>query len=98
MAGSPVDPGTVAIQRRILAEERSQRVDNRPYGRAMDNQSFFVLDAALNPCPVGVVGDLYIGGIGLAREYWRDTQKTNASFLVHPTRGERIYCTGDIGR
>lgn len=69
-----------------------------PYGRPLDNQSFFVLDSALNPCPVGVTGDLFIGGIGLAREYWGDPDKTNASFFVHPSRGERIYRTGDMGR
>jgi pyochelin synthetase len=69
-----------------------------PYGRPMTNQSFHVLDEALEPCPVGVTGQLYIGGIGLAKGYWRDEDKTRASFIVHPRTGERLYRTGDLGR
>ncbi len=69
-----------------------------PYGRAMANQQVHVLDKALEPCPVGVRGQLYIGGIGLARGYWRDEQKTRVSFISHPRTGERLYRTGDLGR
>ncbi len=69
-----------------------------PYGRAMANQSFHVLDDDLEPCPVWVPGHLWIGGIGLARGYWRDEEKTGAAFLVHPRSGERLYRTGDLGR
>lgn len=69
-----------------------------PYGKPMLNQTFHVLSSGLAPCPVWVPGQLYIGGIGLARGYWRDEQKTAASFLVHPTTGERLYSTGDLGR
>ncbi len=69
-----------------------------PYGRPMVNQRFYVLNKALEPCPTWVPGDLYIGGIGLAKEYWRDAEKTAASFLRHPRTGERIYRTGDLGR
>ena len=43
-------------------------------------------------------GQLYIGGIGLARGYWRDEEKTRASFVTHPVTGERLYRTGDLGR
>lgn len=69
-----------------------------PYGRAMDNQEFHVLDEAMNPCPEGVVGELYIGGVGLAREYWRDPDRTAQAFVRHPARGGRLYRTGDLGR
>ncbi|HZF07300.1 MAG TPA: amino acid adenylation domain-containing protein [Thermoanaerobaculia bacterium] len=69
-----------------------------PYGRAMANQSFHVLDAALESRPVWVHGDLYIGGIGLAKGYWRDAEKTRAAFVLHPGNGERLYRTGDLGR
>jgi amino acid adenylation domain-containing protein len=69
-----------------------------PYGRAMDNQSFHVLDAALEPRPVWVPGDLYIGGVGLAKGYWRDAEKTRSAFVHHPRTGERLYRTGDLGR
>ncbi|HSS54712.1 MAG TPA: amino acid adenylation domain-containing protein, partial [Gaiellales bacterium] len=69
-----------------------------PYGRAMANQRFYVLDERREPRPVWVPGSLYIGGSGLAVGYWRDAQKTAASFTVHPRTGERLYRTGDEGR
>lgn len=69
-----------------------------PYGKPMVNQSFHVLDAGLNPRPHWVPGDLYIGGIGLALGYWKDEQKSNERFIIHPRTGERLYKTGDLGR
>lgn len=69
-----------------------------PYGRPMVNQTMHVLDANLNPSPVWVPGDLFIGGIGLARCYWGDEEKTKHSFFMHPRTGERLYRTGDKGR
>jgi len=69
-----------------------------PYGRPMANQQFYVLDRALQPRPLNVSGQLYIGGIGLAQGYWSDEAKTNASFIIHPDTGERLYRTGDLGR
>jgi pyochelin synthetase len=69
-----------------------------PYGRPMSNQHFYVLNQALEPCPIFVPGQLYIGGIGLALGYWRNQEKTDASFIVHPRTGERLYRTGDLGR
>jgi hypothetical protein len=47
---------------------------------------------------VGVPGQLHIGGIGLARGYWRDEKRTAASFIQHPRTAERLYRTGDLGR
>ena len=69
-----------------------------PYGRPMMNQSFHVLDDALNPRPFWVAGQLYIGGIGLAKGYWRDEEKSRANFVYHPRTGSRLYKTGDLGR
>ena len=69
-----------------------------PYGRAMRNQGFHVLDSRLEPRPLWVPGELYISGAGLAMGYWRDAAKTAASFLHHPLSGERLYRTGDFGR
>ena len=69
-----------------------------PYGRPMVNQHFYVLNEALQPCPVWVPGQLYIGGIGLALGYWRNEEKTCSSFFVHPQTKERLYKTGDLGR
>jgi SagB-type dehydrogenase family enzyme len=69
-----------------------------PYGKPMLNQTFHVLNSELAPCPDWVPGELFIGGIGLAKGYWRDPEKTAASFFVHPRTGERLYRTGDLGR
>jgi acyl-coenzyme A synthetase/AMP-(fatty) acid ligase/acyl carrier protein len=69
-----------------------------PYGKPMRNQCFFVFNEMLKPCPVWVPGQLYIGGIGLAKGYWRDEEKTQVSFIIHPHTGERLYRTGDLGR
>ncbi len=69
-----------------------------PYGKALANQRFYVLNEDFEPCPIGVRGALFIGGIGLALGYWRDEEKTARSFLVNPRTGERLYRTGDLGR
>ncbi|MDX7991891.1 non-ribosomal peptide synthetase/type I polyketide synthase [Xenorhabdus littoralis] len=69
-----------------------------PYGKPLANQTFYVLNAALSPCPVWVTGELYIGGQGLALGYWDDTEKTEHAFITHPQTGERLYRTGDSGR
>jgi pyochelin synthetase len=69
-----------------------------PYGRPMMNQIFHVFDEALHPRPFWVPGQLYIGGIGLAKGYWRDEERSRANFIHHPQTGERLYKTGDLGR
>ncbi|MFE0680171.1 amino acid adenylation domain-containing protein [Streptomyces sp. NPDC058961] len=69
-----------------------------PYGRPLTNQRFHVLDAAMEPCPDLVAGELYIAGIGLALGYLGDEARTAERFLTHPRTGERLYRTGDLGR
>ncbi|MBT4835864.1 MAG: amino acid adenylation domain-containing protein, partial [Methylococcales bacterium] len=69
-----------------------------PYGKPLANQQFYVLNKALQHCPHWVTGDLYIAGVGLAKGYWKDNEKTQASFFNHPETGEALYRTGDIGR
>ena len=69
-----------------------------PYGRPMENQSFQVKKPDFRDCPEWVPGDLYIGGIGLAKGYWKDSLKTDAAFVTCPQSGERLYKTGDLGR
>lgn len=69
-----------------------------PYGKPMNNAHYYVLDRALQPCPVWTTGQLHIGGAGLARGYWRDEAKTQERFITHPETGERLFRSGDLGR
>ncbi len=69
-----------------------------PYGFPMDNQRFYVLNKSMQPTPTWVSGELYIGGMGLAKGYWQDEEKTKKSFITHPVTQERLYKTGDLGR
>lgn len=69
-----------------------------PYGRPLTNQRYYVLNEWMGDCPVWVPGQLYIGGVGLAKGYWNDETRTNEKFVRHPRTGERIYATGDLGR
>lgn len=69
-----------------------------PYGKAMRNQEFHVLDCDQMDAPDYVPGELYIAGSGLAESYWNDSEKTAASFLYNPHNGKRMYKTGDWGR
>lgn len=69
-----------------------------PYGKALANQQMYVMQQDLSLAPVWLPGDLYIGGAGLADGYWRDHDKTAASFIDHPVSRQRLYRTGDRGR
>jgi len=69
-----------------------------PYGFPMQNQTFYVLNSDMAPCPIWVPGELYIGGKGLADGYWRSTEETQRNFFIHPHTNKRLYRTGDIGR
>ncbi|MGW1761141.1 non-ribosomal peptide synthetase [Streptomyces mirabilis] len=69
-----------------------------PYGSAMERQRVYVLDDSLEPRRTWAVGELYIGGVGVALGYWRDAERTEQRFITHPRTGAKLYRTGDLGR
>jgi aspartate racemase len=72
-----------------------------PIGHAISNTSVYVLDRQGNPVPIGIAGELYIGGDGLAREYLNRPELTSQKFIPDPfARGgsARLYRTGDLVR
>jgi len=68
-------------------------------GSPVDNTSTYILDDKLNPMPIGMPGNLYIGGIGLAKGYLHQENLTRERFITNPFKlNELIYETGDIAR
>src|SRR5437762_9866608 len=71
-----------------------------PIGRPIGNTQVYVLNNEMQAVAVGIVGELYIGGEGLARGYENDAALTAERFLPHPygEEGERLYRSGDEAR
>ena len=78
-----------------LENTQGQQIIGTPF----DNVQTYILDSFLQPVPIGVPGELHIGGMGLARGYLHHPDLTDAKFIAHPFKqSERIYKTGDLAR
>ncbi|MUG92217.1 amino acid adenylation domain-containing protein [Scytonema sp. UIC 10036] len=94
-------PTEAAVDVTFWACEQQSRKRTVPIGRPIANTQIYVLDAHLQPVPIGVQGELHIGGAGLARGYLNQPELTALKFIPNPFSNElgaRLYKTGDLAR
>ena len=90
---------TVHVTCRVIKESDLHAGMSSLIGVPIPDLELYVLDPYLNLVPVGVAGELYVGGAGVARGYLNRAELTAERFIVSPFRsGERLYKTGDLGR
>ncbi|KAF2395475.1 Tyrocidine synthase 3 [Pseudomonas frederiksbergensis] len=95
----PTETTTFATTQRVTSVPDS--AVNIPIGRPISNTRIYILNAAGQPVPVGVAGEIHIGGAGVALGYLNRPDLTKESFIIDPfidTTGARLYRTGDLGR
>jgi aspartate racemase len=94
----PTESTTFACCRTI---SESDLRDSIPIGKPIANTTAHILDAQLQPVPIGVTGELFIGGDGLACGYWKSPELNAEKFIDDPFSAEpnaRLYRTGDLAR
>ena len=94
-------PTEAAIDVTYWSCRRGHGADAIPIGRPIANTQIYILDSYIEPVPVGVPGELHIGGLGLARGYLNRPELTAEKFIPDPFSGQsgaRLYKTGDLAR
>jgi amino acid adenylation domain-containing protein len=91
----PTETTVGALTFRATAERPETPSQTLVLGRPLPNYQAFVVDASLRPLPVGVPGELLIGGAGVARGYLGRTELTDERFIANPFGAGRVYRTGD---
>lgn len=96
-------PTEAAVDVSVWEASRDDTSTSVPIGVPVWNTQLYVLDSQLRPLPAGVAGDLYLGGVQLARGYLGQPALTAASFIEHTftsgeTAGQRLYKSGDVAR
>jgi amino acid adenylation domain-containing protein/FkbM family methyltransferase len=84
-----------------IFDEECETATTVPIGRPLGNTQAYILDPWMHLVAPGVAGELYLGGMGLARGYLNDGSRTAERFVPHPfgqVPGERLYRTGDLAR
>lgn len=69
-----------------------------PIGRPISNTQIWILDDRMQPCPPLVRGEIFLGGIGIAKGYWNRSELTAERFVNNPFGPGKLYKTGDLGR
>ena len=76
-----------------------KQYDNIPIGRPISNSSAYILNQDLQIQPIGIFGELYVGGDGISKGYLNNPELTNEKFVINPfQKNELLYKTGDIVR
>ncbi|MDO6431642.1 amino acid adenylation domain-containing protein [Flavitalea sp. BT771] len=93
-------PTETTIGKLLYKTDPERTYDRVPIGRPFSNSNIYITDGNGQLCPIGVPGEIRIGGAGLARGYWARPELTEQKFIPDPfgSAGSRVYLTGDIGR